>query len=85
MEISADLGHRPIIFIRFNPDDYLQGNRTITSCWGINKQGICVVKKSKTKEWEERLNTLKSQIEYWLHPDQRTNKTIEIVQLFYDM
>ena len=30
MEISQDLGHRPIIFIRFNPDEYLlNGLKTI--------------------------------------------------------
>ena len=23
MEISKDLGHRPIVFIRFNPDSYI--------------------------------------------------------------
>lgn len=47
MEISQDLGHRPIIFIRFNPDDYTHGEITVTSCWGINKNGICVIQKNK--------------------------------------
>jgi hypothetical protein len=53
MEISRDLGHRNIVFIRFNPDDYMIGNEKITSCWGANKTGIFAVKKSKTKEWGE--------------------------------
>ena len=26
MELSEDVGHRTIIFIRFNPDDYLVGH-----------------------------------------------------------
>ena len=78
MELSQDVGHRPIIFIRFNPDEY----NDITSCWGINKQGIAIVKKSKIKEWEERLTTLKTQIDYWL--ENATDKTIEVIQLFYD-
>lgn len=84
MEISQDLGHRPLIFIRFNPDDYVKQDINVTSCWGIDKKGICVVKKSKKQEWKERLEALKEQISYWLNPNNKTNKTIEIVQLFYD-
>jgi hypothetical protein len=37
MEISRDLGHRNIVFIRFNPDDYMIGNEKITSCWEQTK------------------------------------------------
>jgi len=84
MELSQDMGHRPIIFIRFNPDEYNKNEEKITSCWGINKLGICVVKKSKKNEWTERLNTLKQCINYWIDPENITNKTIETIQLFYD-
>ena len=84
MELSQDLGHRPIIFIRFNPDDYKKDNKNITSCWGYNKNGISVIKKSKKDEWNTRLNTLYSQIDYWTNPDNITNKTIETIQLFFD-
>ena len=84
LEISRDLGHRPIVFIRFNPDKYIENGKSITSCWGMNKNGFCVVKKSKKKEWEFRLNSLKEQVQYWINPQNKTNKTIEIIQLFYD-
>ena len=85
MEISQDVGHRPVVFVRFNPDDYFtEGGDKITSCWGNNQNGICVVKKSKQKEWHERLNALKSQIQYWIDPDNHTGKTVETIQLFYD-
>ena len=84
MELSQDLNHRPIIFIRFNPDDYTSQGKNITSCWGNNMKGICVVKKSKKKEWEERLESLNNQISYWINPDNKTEKTIEIIQLYYD-
>ena len=84
MELSQDVGHRPVIFIRFNPDDYINKSSKISSCWGINKLGICVVKKTKTKEWVNRLESLKNQIEYWCQPENITNKTIEIIQLFYN-
>jgi len=85
MELSQDLGHRPIVFIRFNPDDYKKDGKNITSCWGCNKNGICVVKKSKQKEWLERLNTLEDQIKYWTDPENMTDKTIEIIHLYYNV
>jgi len=85
MELSQDLGHRPIVFIRFNPDDYKKDGKNISSCWGCDKNGICVVKKSKHKEWLERLNTLEEQIKYWISPENITDKTIEIIQLYYDV
>ena len=83
MELSQDVGHKPIVFIRFNPDDYEENEIVIKSCWSINKKGICIIKNSK--EWTQRLNALKEQIIYWIHSDNITTKTIEIIQLFYDM
>jgi hypothetical protein len=85
MELSQDLGHRPIVFIRFNPDDYEKNGTNITSCWGQDKKGICVVKKSKKDEWIQRLNVLEEHINYWINPENTTNKTIETIQLFYDV
>ena len=84
MILSQDVGHRPIIFIRFNPDSYHTKDGIITSCWSLNKMGTCTVKKSKQIEWQERLNSLKVQIEYWMQPENKTSKMIEVLQLFYD-
>ena len=85
MELSQDLNHRPIVFIRFNPDEYTSQDNKISSCWGINGHGICVVKKTKKKEWSHRLEVLEEQINYWINPLNKTDKTIEVVQLFYDV
>ena len=85
MELSQDLGHRPIVFIRFNPDDYEQNEIIITSCWGQDEKGICIVKKTKKSEWIKRLKTLEEQIKYWINPTNMTNKTIETIQLYYDV
>jgi hypothetical protein len=84
MLLSQDVGHRPMVFIRFNPDEYDTKDGKVTSCWTNNKLGVCTVKKSKEKEWYQRLEALKDQIEYWINPENKTEKTIEIVQLFYD-
>ncbi len=82
MQISQDLQHRPIVFIRFNPDAYTnQDGALIKSCWRLNKLGVMIIVKNKQKEWEERIETLKQQIQYWI--DNPTEKTIEIVELFY--
>ena len=40
--------------------------------------------KTKKKEWSARLESLKAQIEYWIQPENRTEKTVEVVQLYYD-
>ena len=84
MELSQDLGHRPIIFIRFNPDDYINiNNERVRSCWSITKiTGI--VKIEYKKEWNNRLECLKEQIKYWTKPENKTDKTLEIIQLFYN-
>lgn len=83
-DLYSDLGDRPIVFIRFNPDEYTIGNVKKMSCWGINKVGIYDIKKSYQKEWKERLNTLKNTINYWINPENVVNDMIEIVYLFYD-
>ncbi len=82
MELSQDLGHRPIVFIRFNPDDYKIEDKKITSCWNYNKKGLMSIKYSKQKEWTQRLETLKQTVEHWMN--NKTEKTIELVYLFYD-
>ena len=82
MQISQDLQHRPIVFIRFNPDAYTnQDGALIKSCWRLNKIGVMLIVKNKQTEWEERIDALKQQIQYWI--DNPTEKTIEIVELFY--
>ena len=79
MEISQDLNHRPIVFIRFNPDSYLSENGLVKSCWIGSPLHI---NRNKRKEWEDRLDALKTQVEYW--SKNQTDKTVEIVELYYN-
>jgi hypothetical protein len=59
MLLSQDLNHRSIIFIRFNPDSYIDNDgKKISSCWKSNYLGIIQIDKSKEKEWNERIKTL---------------------------
>lgn len=83
MELSQDIGHRPMIFIRFNPDAYINNkNIYIKSCWKPNQTGIFIVNKENNKEWLNRLVVLENQIKYWM--DNTTNKTLEVIHLYYD-
>jgi len=86
MQLSQDVGHRPIVLIRFNPDSYInQNGEKIASCWGTTpKTGIIKLKNNKQNEWNERLDSLKQQIDYWSNPKNKTEKTIETINLFYN-
>jgi hypothetical protein len=82
MQISQDLMHVPIIFIRFNPDDFIDiDNNKIKSPWEISKKNgqLKIVNKQELKK---RLKNLKNQIKYWIK--NKTDKTVEIIQLYYN-
>jgi hypothetical protein len=81
MEISQDIGHRPLVFIRFNPDDYIGHDGTEhPACWKPNALGLCSITDRTT--WDHRLDTLRQTIQTWL--SQRTEKTLEVVQLYFN-
>jgi len=82
MQLSLDVGHRPVVFIRFNPDGYIdQDGKKISSCWKLNKQGIRQIEKSKQTEWTKRLDYLKQTIQY--HIENVSEKTVDTIHLFY--
>jgi hypothetical protein len=81
MQLSSDLKYKSIIFIRFNPDKYIDAsNNLIESCWKIDGNGISRIKNEN--EWYNRLLSLKQQITYWINNP--SGKMIEILQLYYD-
>uniref|UniRef100_A0A6C0D8R9 Uncharacterized protein n=1 Tax=viral metagenome TaxID=1070528 RepID=A0A6C0D8R9_9ZZZZ len=80
MEISQDVNHRPIIFIRFNPDSYYENNIKVPSCWSVNKKGLLTLRDKE--EWNDRLRKLKKTVKKWL--TKVSEKTIQSIQLFYD-
>jgi hypothetical protein len=83
MELSLDVGHRPIVFIRFNPDSYKIREKVVKSCWGVNNRThTCRVNSGKKQEWSDRLDKLCETIEYWKNT--QTLKTVETIHLFYD-
>ena len=84
MEISRDLNYKSMIMLRFNPDSYTnKEGMKILSPWTTNKSGILKINKKQEKEWNERIAILQDTIKYWI--ENSTDKTVEIIQLFYDM
>lgn len=80
VELSRDVGHRPIVFIRFNPDTYIDNNgNKIKSCWKLNKQGVFFI--ADLTEWNHRISTLSGTIDYWIQNP--SSKSVEVIQLFY--
>ena len=82
MELSQDLYHRPIVFIRFNPDGYTNEHGVkISSCWRVNKYGIMQIMKTREEEWNARIASLLETIQYWL--ENQSDRLIQIIELFY--
>jgi hypothetical protein len=77
MELSQDIAHRPLVFIRFNPDKTSTG----PGCWGYDETGRAVVKKKRAIEWQKRLAALTAKIELWL--TKIPEKTVELIKLYY--
>ena len=82
MELSFDVNHKPIVFIRFNPDEYIdENNKKIGSCFSINKE-TGALKINNYPKWNARLDVLKDTVEYWLN--NMSDKTVEVIELFYN-
>jgi hypothetical protein len=73
MEIFQDLGSRPVVFLRFNPDK-CEGQ----TCFTRTKTGALSLNK---REWNKRIKVLVNTIKQYI-PVQE--KSVEIVHLFYD-
>ena len=77
--------NRPIIIIRFNPDNYIdENNKKIKSPFTIDKKlGLTTIPKKNIEEWNKRLlklkETIKDNLEY------KTEEPIKIIKLFYDL
>ena len=82
MELFQDFGNRPIVFIRFNPDKYINKNgEKILSSFNMHKTlDVPVIRNQK--EWQNRLDLLKEYINKHLITIPEREITYEY--LFYD-
>jgi hypothetical protein len=74
MELFNDLGNRPLVMLRFNPDK----NSTSKGCFSNTKTGSLSLNK---KEWHHRTKILCEKIQFYL--DEIPKKEVTIVHLFY--
>ena len=82
MEIFQDFGNRPLVYIRFNPDSYInEENKKVLSSFKNHKTLFVPMIKVK-KEWNNRLNVLKETVSKWLI--EIPEKEITYEYLFYD-
>ncbi len=83
MELMVDIGLRPVVFIRFNPDAYVDADgNTVSSCWGVDKNGIGRVKPTKRTEWKGRLVCLEAMVRKWVTSVPEREFTLE--KLYYN-
>jgi hypothetical protein len=81
--LYQDVAHAPTVFIRFNPDGYMDAGLKRHSCWGPNRYGVMVVKKSYETEWAARLERLRATIA--AHMELVPERAITQVHLFFDV
>ncbi len=80
MEISRDLCHRPLVFIRFNPDGYQNASGAQQpGCWRVNGFGACSI--SDAAQWTQRTEHLLEVVRKWL--DTPTDKTLTVESLYF--
>ena len=80
-ELYIDLAYRPMIMIFFNPDGFInKEGKKVQSSFKYNNLGLPVI--NDEKDWQQRLNALKGQIDH--HIKNVPTEALTIVELFYD-
>ncbi len=79
MELSQDVDHRPIVFIRLNPDGYTLNDKRMKGSFSLTKK-TGELKVSK-KEFNKRLNSLIESVDH--HMIHIPDKTILIEYLYF--
>jgi hypothetical protein len=83
-ELWLDYNKKPIVFIRFNPDEYKIGDKKCSGCFTKgSKKDICRLNNNMVNQWSIRLETLKTTFEYYLDKDKLKSDINEHL-LFYN-
>ena len=88
MQLFEDLGERPLILIRFNPDSYMENKKKIEGCFkplikieDIHKKKFYELNE---EEWNRRVDILEEVIREKIRED-IPEKEVEEIKLFYDV
>jgi hypothetical protein len=87
MELYTDLGNRPLVFIRFNPDSYTDMYKKVPGCFkplinveDIHKKRFYDINK---EEWERRIDLLEEIVKK--HIETVPDRSITEIKMFYDI
>lgn len=78
MELSQDLNHRSIVFIRVNPDSYKINDKRYKGCFSLSKTGVL---QCNNKLLNERIGAVIEKINY--HKNIIPDKSITIEYLYF--
>ena len=88
MQLFEDLGERPLILIRFNPDSYVENKKKIKGCFTPLTKIEDIHKKKfydlNEEEWKRRVDILEEVIRGKIK-EEIPEKEVEELKLFYDV
>ena len=79
MELFTDLGNRPLVLIRINPDKYKGKTKERKGCFKFDKRNILTCNE---KKFNKRFNTLIEMIKYYLNNE--PEKEVTMQKLFFN-
>jgi hypothetical protein len=88
MQLFEDLGNRPLVMIRFNPDNYIDENgnkvegcfKPLTEVQDMHKKRFYNINET---EWNRRICVLEKVIKEYIGLDTFPSKEITEIKLFY--
>ncbi len=83
-EIFQDAGYRPIVFLRLNPDAYINAKgRKVASCFKLSRSGKMLLEESKgVVEMKRRLESLRRRLEH--HYATVPERELTVEHLYYN-
>ena len=79
MELFTDLGNRPLVLIRINPDKYKGRTKKRKGCFDFDEKNILICNE---KRFNKRFNILVEMIKYFI--DNEPEKEFTMEKLFFD-
>ncbi len=81
-----ELYNRPLVFIRFNPDGYIdsEGNRHRTPWETGDSEKPLVIGERFSEEWNNRLTLLQGVLKYFMNPSHPPVLDLIVKKLFFD-
>ena len=84
-DVYSSSGERPIVFLRFNPDEYIDKSGSLISTpWCRLKTGLWSISKDRVIEFIDRTDILTSRINYYLDEDNIPSAPITVETMFYN-